>query len=45
MDILNDLFAPSVSHRFMTLFMFNGIPSPLDLSFQKTLMIAQLYMA
>ncbi|WP_295032386.1 phage tail protein [Shewanella sp.] len=35
MDILNDLFAPSVSHRFMTLFMFNGIPSPLDLSFQK----------
>lgn len=32
---MNDLFAPSVSHRFMTCFMFNGIPSPLDLSFQR----------
>jgi phage tail-like protein len=35
MDIMNDLFAPSVSHRFTTFFTFKGIPSPLDMSFQK----------
>lgn len=33
--VINDLLAPSVSHRFMACFMFNGIPSPLDLSFQR----------
>lgn len=31
----SDLFTPEVSHRFMTSFVFNGIPSPLDLSFQR----------
>lgn len=30
-----DLFTPSVSHRFIASFLFNGIPSPLDLGFQR----------
>lgn len=34
MDIANELLTPSVSHRFAACFMFEGIPSPLDISFQ-----------
>lgn len=29
------VFEPSLSHRFLTSFIFRGIPSPLDISFQK----------
>lgn len=32
---VSDIFTPEVSHRFMTSFIFKGIPSPLDLSFQR----------
>ncbi|MFS1899795.1 phage tail protein (plasmid) [Vibrio cyclitrophicus] len=32
---MDGLYAPSVSHRFVTLFTFMGIPSPLDIRFQK----------
>lgn len=30
-----DIFKPSVSHRFITTFVFQGIPSPLDFAFQR----------
>ncbi|RQR52005.1 phage tail protein [Burkholderia sp. Bp9126] len=30
-----DLLAPSVSHRFLATFSFNGIPSPVDVFFQR----------
>ncbi|MDE9518071.1 phage tail protein [Xenorhabdus bovienii] len=32
---MNDLYTPSVSHRFIASFLFNHIPSPLDIAFQR----------
>lgn len=31
----SDIFKPSVSHRFITTFIFQGIPSPFDFGFQR----------
>ncbi|MDE1482856.1 phage tail protein [Xenorhabdus bovienii] len=31
---MNDLYTPSVSHRFIASFLFNNIPSPLDIAFE-----------
>ncbi|RAY96045.1 phage tail protein [Enterobacter cloacae] len=30
-----DVFKPSVSHRFITTFLFEGVPSPLDIAFNR----------
>jgi phage tail-like protein len=35
MNPLEKIFEPSVSHRFLATFFFKGIPSPLDLRFQR----------
>ncbi|OCA54275.1 phage tail protein [Photorhabdus namnaonensis] len=32
---MNNLYTPSVSHRFIASFLFNNIPSPLDIAFQQ----------
>ncbi|MEQ1961646.1 phage tail protein [Xenorhabdus khoisanae] len=32
---MNDYYTPVVSHRFMASFIFNGIPDPLDIRFQR----------
>ncbi|OWO84280.1 phage tail protein [Photorhabdus luminescens] len=32
---MNNLYIPSVSHRFIASFLFNNIPSPLDIAFQR----------
>ncbi|PQQ32753.1 phage tail protein [Photorhabdus luminescens] len=32
---MNNLSTPSVSHRFIASFLFNNIPSPLDIAFQR----------
>ncbi|ETS29960.1 phage tail protein [Photorhabdus temperata] len=32
---MNNLYTPAVSHRFITSFLFNNIPSPLDIAFQR----------
>ncbi|MEK9495795.1 phage tail protein [Photorhabdus sp. P32] len=32
---MNNLYTPVVSHRFIASFLFNNIPSPLDIAFQR----------
>ncbi|MCC8465669.1 phage tail protein [Photorhabdus bodei] len=32
---MNNLYTPAVSHRFIASFLFNNIPSPLDIAFQR----------
>ncbi|WP_323836516.1 phage tail protein [Photorhabdus africana] len=32
---MHNLYTPSVSHRFIASFLFNSIPSPLDIAFQR----------
>ncbi|OCQ54021.1 T4-like virus tail tube protein gp19 [Photorhabdus australis subsp. thailandensis] len=32
---MHNLYTPSVSHRFIASFLFNNIPSPLDIAFQR----------
>ncbi|PHM45259.1 phage tail protein [Xenorhabdus mauleonii] len=32
---MNKFYTPSVSHRFIASFLFNNIPSPLDIAFQR----------